>query len=112
MSTYDAGILLLSLDFSYDVNFISICRLTNGSEFNVKLVWNISRMSNVIDPQNYGSDNISGIISPDMKVVSLGEYGEGLIIGQIIDTGHMEFIYLENGEWGSTAIDTLTREES
>ncbi len=65
--------------------------------------------TNVIDPQNNDKVDISGVISPDMKTVYLVEYKEGMIIGQIIDKDHMEFIYLESGEGGSSAIDTLTR---
>lgn len=63
------------------------------------------------NPDKSGSTGFSGVIGPDMKTVYLAEYTtNGFVIGEIIDSDTMEFIYLESGDDASAAIDTFTRE--
>ncbi|WP_319537712.1 hypothetical protein [uncultured Methanospirillum sp.] len=64
--------------------------------------------SNMSNLSQKGSVGFSGVMGNDLESFYLTEYGSGYVIGKIIDTDMMEFIYLESAD-GSAAIDTLTR---
>ena len=64
-----------------------------------------------VDPNGTsGSIGYSGVIGSDMESFYIAEYAEGYCFGQIIDSDHLELIYLESGDDASASIDWFTRE--
>jgi len=54
-------------------------------------------------------EHLAGAISLDNKTFYVGESNEGYDIGTIISDDEIELIYLADGEYGRTVINTLYR---
>jgi len=83
--------------------FLVLIEEQHGRVFNGTIEY-----SNTLNQSLNGFVKFSGVIGPDLESIYMTEFDSGYIIGKIIDSNTLEFIYLDNID-GSATIDTITR---